>query len=147
MRKSRIARLLALVMGVWLSLVQSDAGLFHACATGNGAVAAYEAGVAATTPPSHGAHAEHADHHAPAAAAAPDTSPAHQHGTGDAECHCIGHCCVPTVPALRAPDTFALVSVLRVDAVQPGRASHAVVAEWADFVLPFATAPPVVIVG
>ncbi|MFY7923844.1 MAG: hypothetical protein ACOVSI_15680 [Gemmatimonas sp.] len=145
MRKSRIARLLALVMGIWLSLVQSDAGLFHACSTGNGAVAAYEAGVAATTPPSHGAHAEHAQHQAHEAA--PDSSPAHQHGTGDAECHCIGHCCVSTVPALRAPDTFALVSVVRVDAVQPGRASHAVVAEWADFVLPFATAPPVVIVG
>ena len=148
MRKSRIARLLALVMGVWLSLVQSDAGLFHACSTGNGAVAAYEAGAEASTPPAHGAHGEHAEpgnHQAPAAAT--DTSPTHQHGTGDAECHCIGHCCVSTVPALRAPDTFALVSVVRVDAVQPGRASHAVVAEWADFVLPFATAPPVVIVG
>ncbi|WP_434480372.1 hypothetical protein [Gemmatimonas sp.] len=148
MRKSRTARLLALVMGVWLSLVQSDAGLFHACSTGNGAVAAYEASDVASTPPSHGAHGEHAEHgnhQAPAAAA--DTSPTHQHGTGDAECHCIGHCCVSTVPALRAPDTFALVSVVHVDAVQPGRASHAVVAEWADFVLPFATAPPVVIVG
>jgi hypothetical protein len=159
-----MARFLALFMGAWLSLVQSDAGLFHACSTGNAAVAAMDAALAhsashAAEPrgadaPAADLHADHSAHHAAAPEAAPDvghgTSHAptqHDHRSGDNECHCIGHCCVTTVPALRAPDTFALVTEVRIATVQPGRASHAVVAEWADYVLPFATAPPAVLAG
>lgn len=158
-----MARFLALFMGVWLSLVQSDAGLFHACSTGNAAVAATDAALAQSA--SHAAeprsaeahaadpHAGHAAHHMAAApdspvASANESAPAqHDHNSGENECHCIGHCCVTTVPALRAPDTFALVKVVHIAAVLPGRASHAVVAEWAAYVLPFATAPPAVIAG
>lgn len=39
---------------------------------------------------------------------------------------------------------FVLTAVRQVDVVQPGRAQHAFMASWVDFVLPFATAPPVV---
>jgi hypothetical protein len=154
MRKSRTARFLALFMGVWLSLVQSDAGLFHACATGNGAVAAFEQAEVSSAPGDD--HTHHAtghgtghDVHVGAVAVTADDAPdsSHHHPSGDGECHCIGHCCVATPPALRAPDTYALVVLVRRTTVQPGRAAQAVVAEWADYVLPFSTAPPVVIAG
>ena len=154
MRKSRTARFLALFMGVWLSLVQSDAGLFHACATGNRAVAAFDGADAVAAPAIGGdhlghatghaaGHVQHTGHVAETSADAPESS--HHHPSGDGECHCIGHCCAATPPALRAPDTFALVALVRTTAMQPGRTAHAVVAEWADYVLPFATAPPPVI--
>ncbi len=158
-----MARFLALSMSAWLPLVQSDAGLFHACSTGNAAMAAMDAAFApsaryAADPrpadaPAAAPHDGHSAHHATSASDLPvssagESAPAHHdHNSGEDECHCIGHCCVTTVPALRAPDTFALATVLRIATVQPGRASHAVVAEWADYVLPFATAPPAVIAG
>lgn len=151
-----MARFLALFMGVWLSLVQSDAGLFHACSTGNAAMAAMASTQGATASTGalseHAAHADHAGHHdaatTSAGSAATDSAPTqHHHNSGDNECHCIGHCCVTTLPALRAPDTFALVGEVRITTVQPGRVLHEVVAEWADYVLPFATAPPAVIAG
>ncbi len=150
MRKSRTTRFLALFMGVWLSLVQSDAGLFHACGSGNPAVAALAApatahGAGYGSTAAGDAHAGHANHAAALAAGTSDSS--HHHPSGDGECHCIGHCCVATPPALRAPDTYALVVLVRRTTVQPGRAAQAVVAEWADYVLPFSTAPPVVIAG
>ena len=129
-----MARFLALFMGAWLSLVQSDAGLFHACDTGR-----QHAPVLQTPADGHAHHeASHGASQSPAQ---------HDHNSGDNECHCIGHCCVTTLPALRAPDTFALVGEVRITTVQPGRVLHEVVAEWADYVLPFATAPPAVIVG
>jgi hypothetical protein len=145
-----MARVLALFMGVWLSLVQSDAGLFHACSTGNAAVAALAAAAVPTTdaPQTADAHKGHGAHASHEAGTAVESAPAqHDHNSGDNECHCIGHCCVTTLPALRAPDTSALATVVRIATVQPGRASHEVVAEWADYVLPFATAPPAVIAG
>jgi hypothetical protein len=145
-----MARLLALFMGVWLSLVQSDAGLFHACSTGNAAIAAHEAGAVASmdAPQAGDEHAGHDAHASHEAGTAAESAPAqHHHSSGDNECHCIGHCCVTTVPALRSPDTSALATVVRIATVQPGRVSHDVVAEWADYVLPFATAPPAVIAG
>jgi hypothetical protein len=155
-----MARFLALFMGVWLSLVQSDAGLFHSCSTGNAAIdaaiapsASHSAEPRSADAPAADPHAGHSPHHVASAPDAPvsrasESAPAqHDHSSGDNECHCIGHCCVTTVPALRAPDTFALVTEVRIATVQPGRASHAVVAEWADYVLPFATAPPAVIAG
>lgn len=145
-----MARVLALFMGVWLSLVQSDAGLFHACSTGNAVVAALAAAAVPTTdaPQTADAHEGHGAHASNEAGTAVESAPAqHDHNSGDNECHCIGHCCVTTLPALRAPDTSALATVVRIATVQPGRASHEVVAEWADYVLPFATAPPAVIAG
>lgn len=154
MRTSPLTRWLALFMGVWLSLVQSDAGLFHACATGNAAVAAQVATDGA--PGAHAAHegdgatvshASHTPHHAatPAQAATAPEHPAHQHPTGDGECHCVGHCCPVSVPALAATDAFVVSAMVRITTTQPGRAAHAVVAQWADYVLPFATAPPVIV--
>jgi hypothetical protein len=145
-----MARVLALFMGVWLSLVQSDAGLFHACSTGNAAIAALEVGAAASTdaPKAGDEHEGHGAHASHEAGTAVESAPAqHDHNSGDNQCHCIGHCCVTTLPALRAPDTSALATVVRIATVQPGRASHEAVAEWADYVLPFATAPPAVIAG
>ncbi|HEY0929425.1 MAG TPA: hypothetical protein VGE27_05855 [Gemmatimonas sp.] len=145
MRKSSIARWLALFMGVWLSLVQSDAGLFHACSAGNSAIAAHEAALAsAHANPSADAPMDHAAHGAPAT-----TAPASHHGShsgqegGDQECHCIGHCCATVVPTLDATEAFPIASVVRIATTQPGRAGHEVMASWVDFVLPFPTAPPV----
>lgn len=150
MRKSPIARWLALFMGAWLSLVQSDAGLFHACSAGNSAIAAHEA--ALTAPVQRSGHdvIDHSAHGTPQAAnPAPDVASHHgsshdNHEGGDQECHCIGHCCATVVPTLHAADTYPIASVVRIATSQPGRAAHEVMASWVDFVLPFPTAPPIV---
>jgi hypothetical protein len=150
MRKSRFTRWVALFMGAWLSLVQSDAGVFHACNAGAGDVPM----VAMAAAPPHDASAVHAAHlshqathtasHTASHEAAPDEAPpSHDHGSGDGECHCIGHCCPVSLLAIDPPEAFALEAVIRLTVVPPGRPSHAVVAEWADHVLPFSTAPPV----
>jgi hypothetical protein len=150
MRKSRFTRWVALFMGAWLSLVQSDAGVFHACNAGAGDVPTV---ALAAAPPDEAsaAHAAHWSHeatheatHTASHEAAPDAAPpSHDHGSGDGECHCIGHCCPVSLLAIDPPEAFALEAVIRLTVVPPGRPSHAVVAEWADHVLPFSTAPPV----
>ncbi len=150
MRKSRFTRWVALFMGAWLSLVQSDAGVFHACNTGIGD-APTAPRVAATHDDASAAHAAHLSHeathtatHTASPEAAPDAAPpSHDHGSGDGECHCIGHCCPVSLLAIDPPEAFALEAVIRLTVVPPGRPSHAVVAERADHVLPFSTAPPV----
>ncbi|WP_337171041.1 hypothetical protein [Gemmatimonas aurantiaca] len=140
MRKSSIARWLALFMGAWLSLVQSDAGLFHACTVGSNHGAHGAMPQASHHPASHGNQGGHADHGS-TSRGAPQSND--QQST-DQECHCIGHCCATVVPSLNTPDAYPMASVIRIAAVLPGRASHDVMAEWVDFVLPFPTAPPVV---
>lgn len=146
MRISPVQRWLALVLACWLSLVQSDAGLFHACNSG----AAPQSTATVVAPADHDAHAHHG---APARSAtaepvADGAAPAHQdsHGShhGDTECHCLGHCCPVAPTQVPMAHDFVLAAVRQVDVVQPGRAQHAFMASWVDFVLPFATAPPVV---
>lgn len=150
MRKSRFTRWVALFMGAWLSLVQSDAGVFHACNAGAGdvptvALAAAPPDDASAVHAAHWSHeATHTSTHTASHEAAPDAAPpSHDHGSGDGECHCIGHCCPVSLLAIDPPEAFALEAVIRLTVVPPGRPSHAVVAEWADHVLPFSTAPPV----
>ena len=155
MRTSPVQRWLALVLACWLSLVQSDAGVFHACNSGS----APQAAVAVATPANHAAHSAHDAHAAHGhqdgvapAATTPQVSDSDSsehpdsHGShhGDTECHCLGHCCPVAPTEMPVAHDFALATVRRVDVVQPGRAQHAFMASWVDFVLPFATAPPVV---
>nr|MCU0617149.1 hypothetical protein [Gemmatimonadaceae bacterium] len=141
-------------MGAWLSLVQSDAGVFHACNAGTGDVSTVPL-VAATHDDASAAHtahlsqtaaptASHATSHASPHEVAPDAAPpSHDHDSGDGECHCIGHCCPVSLVALDGHEAFALEAVIRLTVVPPGRPSYTVVAEWADHVLPYSTAPPV----
>lgn len=136
MRISPVQRWLALVLACWLSLVQSDAGLFHACNSG----AAPQSTAVVVTPVDHDAHA----HHGVAAPAHQDSQDSHGSHHGDTECHCLGHCCPVAPTQVPMAHDFVLAAVRQVDVVQPGRAQHAFMASWVDFVLPFATAPPVV---
>lgn len=136
MRISPVQRWLALVLACWLSLVQSDAGLFHACNSG----AAPQSTAAVAAPADHDAHA----HHGVAAPAHQDSQDSHGSHHGDSECHCLGHCCPVAPTQVPMAHDFVLAAVRQVDVVQPGRAQHAFMASWVDFVLPFATAPPVV---
>ena len=153
MRTSPVQRWLAIVLACWLSLVQSDAGLFHACNSG----AAPQSTAAAIAPADqnakHDAHAAHAHHGTPTPSAtaqqvadadAPVPQDSHGSHHGDTECHCLGHCCPVAPTQLPLAHDFVLATVRQLDAVQPGRAQHAFMASWVDFVLPFATAPPVV---
>jgi hypothetical protein len=83
-----------------------------------------------------------------AAKAAPQaTAPGHDdhdghdgHGTRD--CSCLGHCCPPVPLAMAVSADIAFTRVVLATAVRPGRPAHAVRAAWADYVLPFGTAPP-----
>jgi hypothetical protein len=155
------------LLGVWLSLVLSDAGLIHACQPREGErgapAPAMEAGVAAAPAglmASHEGHHGHHGAHGPAAPdvggtrvgdhaglAAPDTgpdAPGHDghddHGTRD--CSCLGHCCPPVPLAMAVSADIAFTRVVLATTVRPGRPAHAVQAAWADYVLPFGTAPP-----
>jgi hypothetical protein len=169
MRAWRGPRWVRVLLGVWLSLVLSDAGLIHACQSrseADGTPAPAMAAVAVAAQASHEAHHGHHGAHDPAApdgrggargedvagesaakAAPQATAPGHDdhdghdgHGTRD--CSCLGHCCPPVPLAMAVSADIAFTRVVLATAVRPGRPAHAVRAAWADYVLPFGTAPP-----
>ena len=166
MRAWRGPRWVRVLMGVWLSLVLSDAGLIHACQpreAEGGAPAPAMAAAAAAPASLMASHEGHHGHHGAQGSAAPDDggprgvdhagpashasgpdTPGHDghdgHGTRD--CNCLGHCCPPVPLAMAVSADIAFTRVVLATAVRPGRPAHAVRAAWADYVLPFGTAPP-----
>ena len=136
MRFTRRTRVLALLLGAWLSLVQSDAGIFHACATGMA-----QASAASPAAVDDDAHAHHHDAPAPEVTTS-DHAPSH-HQNGDGECHCIGQCCTITLPALPRVTVFEFaVEDTSADAPILDTA-HGFVPARVDILLPDSTAPPV----
>ena len=142
MRRPRWHRALSAVLALWFALIMVEPAALHACPTHSGGHAA--------APRADGApQASHAGSHAGShvgaghAVHAADAPPAPRHApSGDHACTCLGDCAggtaarVPTGPVAR----LALVTPTQ---VAPGRPQHEYVAAWGDFVLPFATAPPV----
>ncbi|MBL0940585.1 MAG: hypothetical protein IBJ03_16940 [Gemmatimonadaceae bacterium] len=143
MQKSPAVRWLALGLAFWLSLVQSDAGVFHACESAKLPETTSAVVTNAADAHSHSHHENEAATQVVEKSA--DQSTDHHQQHGDGECHCLGHCCPFSAPDLPDADIFALTNIRRLSTTQPGRAAHAVMASWVDFVLPFSTAPPVVI--
>lgn len=152
MRLSRLRRLAALLLVGWVPLVANGGQLAHGCEAGTHVAGTRVAGTqmadaVASAGEAHAAHAAHVAHaqqaaHAELPASATDgpTAPPGHHA---ADCRCVGACCPSAVAALAAPSLHALPTVRLLTATAPGRPAHAVVAAWVDFVLPFATAPPV----
>jgi hypothetical protein len=140
MRFSRRTRVIALLMGAWLSLVQSDAGIFHACATGMVQASSSTAAASQATT-LEDAHAHHGTvvH---VAAATSDHAPSH-HPNGDGECHCIGQCCTVTLPALPRVTVFEFPLGTTPSDAPRFDAAQAVVLARVDIQLPYSTAPPV----
>jgi len=135
------------LLAAWIAVLLAEPAALHACAMHSGAMHARGAGAAAHGA-SHAAHApaaaagsHDADHrtHAAEEALTPGTSAP----DGRAACTCLGHCSstTPLVLGALAPDLASLLPTL----LHPGRLAHEYVAAWVDFVLPFATAPPLVL--
>jgi hypothetical protein len=111
------------------------AGVMHA---GAGSVV-HGASHAAHAPDTAGADDAHHRNRTAEDAPGPGTSAP----DGRVTCTCLGHCSstTPLVLGALAPDLASLLPTL----LNPGRAAHEYVAAWVDFVLPFATAPPLVL--
>ncbi len=123
-------RLVATWLACWLPLVLLDGGWLHACPMhdGGGAAAVHEM-AAMVQPGEHGGvGAGHAPHSGRPAAA-------HL-------CTCLGACCAAVAVLPVGPAPVAVAVVERATVVFTGRPEHEYVAAWVDFVLPFATAPP-----
>lgn len=143
MRRSAAVRILALFMGAWLPLVQSDAGIFHACMN-HGGMAEMSPGAV------HGAHSSHAVHGSqtePAAHQAPgqDESSGGHSSDQNEDCHCLGQCCVTAVTTIATVDTDIPVTIVQVVAIPPQQNSNGIMATLrVAYLLPFSTAPPFV---
>jgi hypothetical protein len=149
MRLSMARRALASLLMCWLPLAGPEGRLVHGCGSGDHAMATGRHDAEHAHHADLTGHAHHADltdpvHHAN------ETGPAHQapeppsHDPASS-CDCVGTCCPATPLAPRSPATLNLATIRVVDSAVPGRPAHAVVAAWVDFVLPFATAPPVAV--
>ena len=148
MRAWRGPRWVRVVVGVWLSLLLSDGGLIHACqpdatdapvvATGPSPVAPGDHGAAVD----HGHHGSPTDHSGHVAQPSSTDTPAEHDGHGTRDCSCLGHCCAPIPPVLGTAADITFTHVVETASLSPGRPAHAVRAAWADYVLPFGTAPP-----
>jgi hypothetical protein len=153
MRLSMARRTLASLLMCWLPLASPEGRMVHGCGAGDHGMAGHTAGAseyqasARHVPVAAAAHAGHVH-------AADEAAPAHHsHHTPEplsggspapaSHCDCVGTCCPATLLAPRTPATLHLADIRVVDPAVPGRPAHAVVASWVDFVLPFATAPPV----
>ena len=137
LRRTRVSRLLAAVLAVWLAAITVEPTALHVCAMHpDGAMAPSSAGLSAPSVlqthgdmlASHGAHP---------ATDADATTP----GAGHA-CTCLGQCCGASPmalgdygPVLRFAATVA--------PPRPGYSAHERVVAWEDFLLPFGTAPPI----
>jgi hypothetical protein len=172
MRLSRLRRLAAVLLVGWAPLVANGGQLAHGCGAGahtDGAAAiggdwqpagamhadhaaqtvhaghtvhtVHTAHTGETEPSGHDAHTAHAEFtgHAADQSDRP-TRPSDHHA---ADCSCVGACCPSAAAALATPSPYVLPTVCLRTVTPPGRPAHAVVAAWVDFVLPFATAPPV----
>ncbi len=144
MRRSAAVRILALFMGAWLPLVQSDAGIFHACMN-HGGMAEMSPGAI------HGAHSSHAVHGSQTEPAA-HQAPGQGEGSGghtssqNEDCHCLGQCCVTAVTSIATVDTDIAVTIVQVAAIPPQQKPNGIMASpRVAYLLPFSTAPPVVI--
>lgn len=147
MHWSGLSRPLAALLAAWIAVVMAEPAALHRCAMHAGATSATGAARSAPHAAPHAAHAPVAasgaqgvghQHDAPESASPDDASAP----DGRAACTCLGHCSgtAPLVLGPLAPDLRAsLVSALP----RPYRATHEYLAAWIDFVLPFATAPPV----
>jgi hypothetical protein len=145
MRRHWSHRLSAVFFAVWFGIVGLEPGALGTCRMHQSATGAMAAAMAAG-----GHHAGHAGHAAMAAHAGASShgddasnSPAKSPTDGDHaahHCSCPGCCCsvaALAVPVVASHDVF-------VGEIATTHALPAVVARktWADFVLPFATAPP-----
>lgn len=129
MRHTVFTRLVATLLACWLPLVFGEVGPVHACAMHDGAHGGPQAAMhAGHAMPGHAATAR--DRHPPDSAAP--------------VCSCVGHCGASSPVALLPALELHAAATTVVAAAAPGRPTHEWVAERADHVLPFGTAPPVV---
>lgn len=130
-------RALACCLALWFVAVATELPVAHACAMHDAAPAAVGHALAGHTLAGHAAvgyaavrHAAHGAPHAP------------DHPQRGGACTCLGHCCgSPSVLPPASAEAWA-VHTDAAPAPAPGRPHHEYVAAWADFVLPFSTAPP-----
>lgn len=133
MRRRWWHRGLSALLAVWFALVVAEPAALHACPMHSAAEPSTSSADA-----SQAAHGGHAGHAAPSA----DRQAGDHRPADDAHvCTCLGDCSGTVVASVPTATTAPVVPV-RLTAVTLGRPQHEFVAAWADFVLPFATAPP-----
>jgi hypothetical protein len=136
MRRTWSHRLFTTLFTLWFALVGAGPVALDACPThGMGVPASKSAGQDHAAMHG-GAHAMPAAHGAMA-----------HHGGGDQhsthQCTCPGSCC--SAPIVAAPQEAPLAAVVSVAATTAAPREGERQAVWLDFVLPFATAPPVIV--
>ena len=127
-------RAASVCLAVWLVVAGMDLPVLHLCAMHG---VAHRVGYAGA-PGSSAGHAEQAGGSSAGQVADREQVPAH----AGAACTCLGACSGATPQTPPPPPALVLDSAVAAAAVVPGRPAHEYVAAWADFVLPFSTAPP-----
>jgi hypothetical protein len=149
MFRSRVSRLAHAFLGlVWCGTVAARPVALPCPMGGHGREHAHVA--TAQPPSSHASVAAHGHHHVAAVqveSGPTDAAPAVPAPAAPAHsCDCLAHCCAS---AVAAPAQFAqtIATAERHNDSAPLRAQSEHVAAWVDFVLPYAIAPPSLVVG